>query len=213
MDRETVSVKLPHTALTLPVTFLRPLIHGRVAKISYLVAQVMWTMLPFQYRNKPHAAYPRVKQWMEQFRGAESADAKIGVVGFCWGGYHATRLAHGELAASGKPIIDVAFTAHPSELQIPGDIEDICLPYSMVIGDVDFAMPIAAVEQAREILLKKALDFDSEVVVITNAKHGFAVRADSADQDAMAMADRAFDQAVNWFGKHLLGSQSRVPDK
>jgi len=170
----------------------------------WLMAQAAYTMVPFRYRNHPPHIYPKVKKFMDEFRCAEGRNVKVGVVGFCWGGYHVTHLAHGDLAANGRTIIDAAFTAHPSGLTIPADIKGVVLPYSVSIGDVDFAIPMKEVEMMKHIL-KENQDLDSEVVVIPNAKHGFAVRADCDDQTAMAMAEQAEDQAVKWFEKHLSG--------
>jgi dienelactone hydrolase len=167
----------------------------------------MWTMIPFKFRNDPPHVYALVRQWMDDFRRDEGKSTKVGAVGFCWGGYHVTKLAAGELAADGTPIIDAAFTAHPSELKLPDDIQHVTIPYSVSIGDVDFAMPMKDVERMEQIL-GAASNVDSEVVVIPGAKHGFAVRANPEDKAAMSMADQAFEQATNWFKKHLASSKS-----
>lgn len=172
-----------------------------------MIAQVAWTLLPLRSKNDPHSVWPRVKQWMDAFRCAEGKDFKIGVTGFCGGGYHVTRLAHCELAANGRPLVDAAFTAHPSEIKLPEDIENIKVPFSVSIGDVDFAMSLADVERMRRIL-KESGQADSEVVVIPKARHGFAVRADPDNKENMAMAEQALVQAVNWFRKHLLNTST-----
>ncbi|KAL5592833.1 hypothetical protein FOBRF1_013141 [Fusarium oxysporum] len=161
-----------------------------------------FVMVPFSIRNKPEKRYPGVRKFMDDLRCAEAADLKVGVVGFCWGAYGITHLAHGEVAANGKTIIDAAFTAHPSEIKVPQDIEPVKLPYSMVIGDVDFALPLKEVQKAAEILEAKR-DVDTEVVIIPNAKHGFAVRDNPNSKEEKEMADQAEDQLVRWFTKHL----------
>ncbi|KAK5064357.1 hypothetical protein LTR84_000190 [Exophiala bonariae] len=168
----------------------------------YLGVQVMWSILPFMQKNAPNRSHGRVRKWMQEFRSVEGANLKIGAIGFCWGGYHVTKLARGDPTSNGRPVVDVAYTAHPSELKLPEDIEQIAIPYSVVIGDVDFAMPLKQVEEMRQIL-SKAGKPESEVVVISNAKHGFAVRADPEDEQAMVMAHQAFHQAINWFKEHL----------
>ncbi|KAM0236614.1 hypothetical protein ACHAP5_009300 [Fusarium lateritium] len=135
----------------------------------------VFVMVPFSIRNKPEKRYPSIRKFMDDLRCNEAADVKIGVMGFCWGAYAITHLAHGEVAANGKTIIDAAFTAHPSEISVARDITPVKLPYSMVIGDIDFALPLKEVNKAAEILEAKR-DVDTEVVIIRNAKHGFAVR-------------------------------------
>jgi dienelactone hydrolase len=159
-------------------------------------------MVPFSIRNKPEKRYPGVRKFMDDLRCAEAADLKVGVVGFCWGAYGITHLAHGEVAANGKTVIDAAFTAHPSEIKVPQDIKPVKLPYSMVIGDVDFALPLNEVQKAAEILEAKR-DVETEVVIIPNAKHGFAVRGNPDNKEENEMADQAEDQLVRWFTKHL----------
>lgn len=159
-------------------------------------------MVPFSIRNKPEKRYPGIRKFMDDLRCNEAANLKVGVVGFCWGAYGITHLAHGEVAANGKTIIDAAFTAHPSEIEVSRDIEPVKLPYSMAIGDVDFALPLKEVHKAAEILDAKK-DVDTEVVIILNAKHGFAVRGNPDNEEEKDMADQAEDQLVRWFTKYL----------
>lgn len=139
---------------------------------------------------------------MDDLRCSEGADRKVGVVGFCWGGYGATRLAHGETARNGKYLVDAVYTAHPSELEVPKDFKDIKLPYCMVIGDNDMAMSLEKVQQAAEILDAKK-EVDSEVVIIPKAKHGFAVRASPDNEVEKEQADQAEDQMVKWFARYM----------
>lgn len=139
---------------------------------------------------------------MDDLRCGQGAGRKVGVVGFCWGGYGATKLAHGDTASNGKPLIDAAYTAHPSELDVPKDFENIKLPYCMVIGDIDMAMSLKKVQEAAQILEAKK-DVDSEVVIIPKARHGFAVRASPDDKVEKEMADQAEDHMVKWFARYM----------
>jgi len=143
-----------------------------------------------------------MKRWLNDFRCNEAKDMKVGFIGFCWGGYAATKLAHGDTADNGKTLIDAAFTAHPSALEIPPDMERIKLPYSVSVGDVDFALPKQEVDKMIA-ALDDLKDVPTEVVVIPDAKHGFAVRFDPSNKAALAMADKAENQMVAWFAKYL----------
>ena len=172
------------------------------SKTRWLVLKALVVFLPCTIRNNVEKRYPGIRNFLDDLRCNEGANSKIGVVGFCWGAYSATRLAHGDLARNGKTLIDAAYTAHPSKIKVPQDIEEIRLPYSMCIGDIDFAMPLPKVQQAAEILDGKK-DVDSEVVIIPNAKHGFAVRGNPDDRVEKEMADQAEDQMVRWFAKYL----------
>lgn len=136
-------------------------------------------------------------QFLRDLRSAHPSALRIGAAGFCWGAYGVTRLAHGcDVAGNGQPLIDVAYTAHPSEVGVK-DFEDITVPYSMVIGDVDFMMPIGQVRQVAQMLESKK-DVESEVIVLPGARHGFAVRG-RLDPVEREMADVAEDQLVKWF--------------
>lgn len=159
-------------------------------------------MIPCNFRNNPKKRYPAIRQFMDDLRCAEAADLKVGVAGFCWGAYGVTHLAHGDLAKNGKTLIDAAFTAHPSEVEVPRDFGGVRLPYSMVIGDIDFALPLKKVEEAAKLLEGKK-NVDTEVVIIPNARHGFAVRGDPNNKIEKEMADQAEDQLVKWFTKYL----------
>lgn len=43
-----------------------------------------------------------------------------------------------------------------------------------------------------------------QVVIYEGAKHGFAVRADPADEGQTKSANEAKEQALRWFGKWLV---------
>ena len=86
-------------------------------------------LVPFSLRNSRPKRYPAVREWMDDLRCGQGADRKVRVVDFCWGGYGATKLAHGETARNGKHLIDTSYNAHPSELEVPKDFEGIKIPY------------------------------------------------------------------------------------
>lgn len=143
-----------------------------------------------------------IKTFMAEFRGHEGKETPVGVIGFCWGGYHATKLADGSVISNGQRIVDAVFAAHPSELHIPTDIKKIRVPYSMAVGDADFSLSLRDIEEIKAILENEEA-VESEIVIIHGAKHGFAVRANPNDKGEMEMADEAENQAVAWFNRHL----------
>lgn len=100
-----------------------------------------------------------------------------------------------------KPLIDAAFTAHPSNLSIPAELEKIKKPTSIAIGDQDFVMPMSQVEQTQK--LWEGFSVDNEVKVYKDACHGFAVRAEYNTKDAVRQAEEAEKQAIDWFKKHF----------
>ncbi|KAJ3954922.1 hypothetical protein N0V92_008566 [Colletotrichum tropicale] len=133
----------------------------------------------------------------ETSASAAAKGLKIGVAGFCWGGKYAIQLAQGTAGPFGEErLIDIAYTAHPSMVSVPGDLEKVALPLSIANGDDDMMMPRAKMALAKDILGKKG---DCEVCEYTGAKHGFAVRGDPNDERQADLGMRAEDQAVGWF--------------
>lgn len=160
-------------------------------------------MVPFMYHNRQSVAEPRVRKWFSQLRANEGAATKMGAVGFCWGGKYVALLSDKTATApSGLPLIDAGFTAHPSNLVMPKDIENVDKPLSICVGDVDVVFGHAQSKQAKEVLEGRG-EGKHEVVILPGAKHGFAVRGRADDPKEMEQADIAEDQVVKWFQKNL----------
>jgi dienelactone hydrolase len=177
------------------------------------IARVLWNFIPFIVRCRESVCKPRVVDFMKALRTApDTANLKIGVAGYCWGGLHAVKLAHdtpssriqryGSETGELKPLVDAVFTAHPSMLSIPADVENVTVPLSIAIGDVDFALKISKVERAKTILKKKS--DDHEVVIYPGGKHGFAIRGNPKDPKQKELAVQAEEQALSWFSKWLV---------
>lgn len=169
-------------------------------------------MVPFAIRCRESVAKPRVFGFVRALRTSpDTANLKIGAAGFCWGGLYAIKLAqdtpssrvhrHGSEAGGVQPLIDAAFTAHPSMVKVPTDIVGVTVPLSIAVGDVDFVMKFPDVQKSKSILEKKS--DDHEVVIYPGAKHGFAVRGDPKDPKQKEFADQAEEQAIAWFSKWL----------
>lgn len=179
-------------------------------------------------------------------------DIRVGVAGFCWGGRYAVQLAAGgrelraccdestssgaapssEAAAAaaeaGVPLVDCAFTAHPSLVSVPGDLVKVVQPLSVANGEDDVWMgrenmvKLAAILRGEEApkagkargtgqglvegqggTTTTETTTPHEVVVYEGAAHGFAVRGDPNDPRQAELGLRAEDQAVAWFRKHF----------
>ena len=120
-----------------------------------------------------------------------------------WGGKHTFHLAHEKAESStadGKPLVDGAFTAHPSNLEIPGEIEQVRRPIAVAIGDKDFGLSMDGVNKIKNIF-EGIADVETEVKVYPGAGHGFAVRADHSMEGGtqIKQATEAEEQAVAWF--------------
>ena len=124
----------------------------------------------------------------------------------------ATYLAQGtSVSSNGKPLIDAAFTAHPSGLAVPGDLEKVKLPLSIAHGTQDMVMSNANAKTIQDVFALKEKDGGVqlqgekfEIRMIEGAKHGFAVRGNPDDKAELEYAQIGEDQAVTWFQKWLL---------
>ncbi|KAI8154251.1 hypothetical protein K4K49_011626 [Colletotrichum sp. SAR 10_70] len=111
----------------------------------------------------------------ETSASAAAKGPKIGVAGFCWGGKYAIQLAQGTAGPFGEErLIDIAYTAHPSMVSVPGDLEKVALPLSIANGDDDMMMPRAKMALAKDILGKKGdcevCDHDASSTAVLNPK-------------------------------------------
>ncbi|KAH8687689.1 dienelactone hydrolase [Tricladium varicosporioides] len=181
------------------------------------VAQILYHAIPFIIRNRQANFQPRVYNFITALRTSpppyETDDLKISAAGFCWGGYYTVLLCQNSPDTRVKrhksqkdsetalPLIDCGYTAHPSMLKVPKDIQPIELPICISIGEEDQQMSGPNVLITKEILEKK--DGGHEVNIIPGAKHGFSVRLDPKDEFQAACAARAEEQALTFFGKYL----------
>lgn len=179
------------------------------------VFQTLSAFIPWKIKTRIAITQAPVFAFFQALRTSPppfpTTDLKIAAAGFCWGGKHtillaqdipSSRVQRHESQASAKwpeKLIDCAFTAHPSFIDVPGDIEAIAVPTSVVVGDVDIQMKEPAVIQMAKILGGK--EGDHEVVVLKGAKHGFAVRTHPDDGYEMECAEKAEKQAVEWIGR------------
>jgi dienelactone hydrolase len=165
-------------------------------------------LIPFFATNRQSVVMSRLISVITTIRTSpETSSLKLGAAGFCWGGKYAFLLAHDapssriSIDGSLQPLIDCAFTAHPSMLSVPADVENVRQPMSVAVGDTDMALSTEGIRTMETILKKKG--GDHEVVILDGAKHGFAVRIDPKDELQNKYADVAEKQAIAWFTKWL----------
>ena len=105
-------------------------------------------------------------------------------------------------------VVDCAFTAHPTWVGIPEDVEGVVQSLSVANGEDDKWMGMEKWERLREILKRKNEAAGGEVheaVEYRGAKHGFVVRGDRADPLQKKRGEKSEEQAVEWFREHLEG--------
>ena len=177
-------------------------------KKPLLLFRVLSTFLPFIYRNRASTVMPKVHDFFTALRSAEALP--IGVAGYCWGGKAAILLTHPSPAScnqlGARPLVDAAFTAHPSGLSIPNDIHPVRVPLAIAIGDKDMALSMKGVGTIQSVLEPKANkgECHQEVRIYPGAKHAFATRGNPHEEKEGEMADQAEEQALRWFTKYLV---------
>lgn len=176
--------------------------------------------VPFMIRARPAASYSNVLAFARAMKKDVGPGGKLGVAGFCWGGYMSTALCV-ERATNDpgetRRLIDAQFCAHPSSVTMPMFTDALIvgkIPYSMAIGDVDMGMPHDQVLKLEAEWKQKVgppvseAKGDSnvvpwELIVYPQAKHGFSVRATPTTKAAVDAEEAAAKQAVAWFNTYL----------
>jgi dienelactone hydrolase len=182
----------------------------------FYVMQSVALAAPWMWKCGITTTNPRVVSFVQAVRTSpppfQTNDLKVAAAGFCWGGKHTVLLAQDNPASrvrrhesqekshEPEPLLDCAFTAHPSLLDVPTDIDALTIPTSVAIGDNDMAMKLPLVQQMEQIMKAKK-DGTHEVVVMPGAKHGFAVRCHPDDKYEMECAEKAEVQAIGWFDR------------
>jgi len=167
----------------------------------YYVFQAIRGFVPFLITNRYSISMPKVKSFFDSTRSNEAANLPIGAAGFCWGGKHAINLAAVVNAGNGKPLADAVFIGHPSQLDVPKEVEGVTKPVSIAIGDKDDVVPLPQVMQIKRILAD--MDVETEVKIYPGAGHGFCIRADPLNQHVTQQSLEAEEQALMWFDRYL----------
>lgn len=183
---------------------------GQLKRIA-TVLRILSVFLPMMITSMPAKGYPIALGFARAVRADMPRGARLGVAGFCWGGYISTNLC-GEAAVEGgeERLVDAQFCGHPSALKTPGMVVDALkafhTPYSMAIGDRDFAYSekkVMETETKLREVVGKPEENDYEIKIYKGCRHGFAVRAAPGDKVEMQAMEEAREQAVNWFKKYL----------
>lgn len=178
---------------------------------AYNAARVLVSMAPFLYYNSPVACFPACLRYARDVRATMAPDGKLGVAGFCWGGYQVTKMACEPVTEGGdKALVDAVFTGHPSKLKAPEDfvaaVETFKVPYSCAAAEFDFMFNKGLSDETEAAIRQKLGPGVGtyEFRVWDGCHHGFAVRA---SHDEGSDGDKGYNgaakQAVDWFNKHL----------
>lgn len=184
---------------------------NRILNVAWLVPQ----FVPFMLRAKPTkpTTFDACLTYARKAKADLPAGGKLGLAGFCWGGYFSINLCAQSAEEGGNErLVHAAFAAHPSFVGA-SDMVDAVLKYKSPLAvahaEKDLYLKTPVVEEAEAALRQKAGSGEGEngfyhqITMYKGVDHGFAVRAKSGDATAAEAADRAKEQAIEWFKKFL----------
>ena len=160
----------------------------------------VWTKLPKGGKLKcTKLMSPLQMAELREKRGIK----RICIIGYCYGAPISIRYGRGDLPT---PAVSAFATAH-GKIRVPDDIEPLVRPGLFLCADNDFAFPdkerLQAEAMLRTKMNKSNIDIDYyKFKHYPGASHGFAVRADEADEVAQRAFEDAFEQAVAFFQDH-----------
>ncbi|MEZ5142093.1 MAG: dienelactone hydrolase family protein [Acidimicrobiales bacterium] len=139
---------------------------------------------------------------VDHLRAAGWSTARIGVVGFCFGGRVSFLVAlRRRLGAAvgfyGGGIVTGRFPQFPPLIEEAGGLQT---PWLGLFGDLDESIPVADVERLAATLVDRAA-VPAEVVRYPDAGHGF--HCDQRPSYVEADALDAWDRTVAWFARFL----------
>ncbi|TVY62280.1 Protein AIM2, partial [Lachnellula suecica] len=147
------------TVVTSPVQWYD--VWGQIKRVVFGL-RLMTIVIPFARRTK--GAFPTVLEFARAVKG--ESQGKLGVAGFCWGGMMSTKLSMQASVEGGDDrLVDAHFAAHPAGLQPEDFVEGVRkfdVPFSMAVGDKDFVMTKAIVNEIETKLRKDCVGNDVE---------------------------------------------------
>ena len=156
------------------------------------VPAALFIMVPFLLRNAASSQSAKIAAVASALRAARPS-AKLGLVGFCWGGRYAITENH---------LFDASVSCHPGLVKYPVELDNVKKPFSLAAAAGDHYYNKARAEETEKILKKRGLA-DVQVVVYEGVEHGWTIRGDMSNPTQKNARDQAVQQVVGWFEKHL----------
>ncbi|XP_022973692.1 endo-1,3;1,4-beta-D-glucanase [Cucurbita maxima] len=149
-----------------------------------------------------------IKEWLQEHGPEKSFDdgkavvealkskgiSAIGAVGICWGAKVVVALAKVEL-------IQAAVLLHPSLVTVD-DIKEVKAHVAVLGAEIDHMSPPELLKQFEEALAAKP-EVDGFVKIFPKVSHGWTVRYNVEDEEAVKCADEAHRDLLAWFTKYL----------
>ncbi|OIW00054.1 hypothetical protein TanjilG_26391 [Lupinus angustifolius] len=118
----------------------------------------------------------------------------VGAAGICWGAKVVVELSKSKL-------IQAAVHLHPSFVTVD-DIKGVDIPTAILGAEIDNISPPVLIKQFEEVLAAKS-EVESYVKIFPKVAHGWTVRYNTEDAEAVKAAEEAHQILLDWFAKHL----------
>ncbi|KIW35855.1 uncharacterized protein PV06_11817 [Exophiala oligosperma] len=201
--------------------------HRRPIQTLHALTLIL-SIIPLLLFAHPSKVYPKILSYARAVKADLLPGGKVGVAGFCWGAWPATKLCveTSTATATATPdsnntdasarLIDAQFNDHPSYIvktpeMVVDAIRKFKVPYSVAVAENDLQFNKAEAEKV-EAKLREAVGISGsesgctyEFRLYDGCVHGFCVRApigkyDETNESGYEGAKR---QAVEWFDKYL----------
>ncbi|KAI3905398.1 hypothetical protein MKW92_027805 [Papaver armeniacum] len=119
----------------------------------------------------------------------------IGAAGMCWGGKVVSELAKSD-------DLRAIVMMHPALVTVD-DIKEIKVPISILGAEVDELCPPELVKQFEQVLQTKSDQVPSFVKIFNGVEHGWTVRYDIENKEAVKHAEEAHTDMLEWLSKYV----------
>eukprot|EP00249_Psilotum_nudum_P015661 c25454_g1_i2 orf=85-795(+) len=143
-------------------------------------------------KHSPAEAVEDVKKVIEVLKG--KGITSIGAAGMCWGAKVVVELAK-------EDDLKAAVLCHPSLVTVE-DIKVVKTPIAILAAEIDKTSPPELIEEFSRILDSRE-EVESFVNIYPGVAHGWTVRYDVDDEEAVRRAEEAHGKMLEWFRKHL----------
>lgn len=150
-------------------------------------------------RNDKPVRWPELEACAKALR---SQYKRVGVIGYCYGGWALFRLGGKAAFISSGPLVDCISTAHPSWLT-KEEMDDIGVPVQIVAPEIDPAFNEDLKAYANTVIPTKGVPYDYQF--FPGVEHSFATRGNLDDEKEKRAMVRAKRAQVAWMREWLHG--------
>ncbi|XP_069146220.1 endo-1,3;1,4-beta-D-glucanase-like isoform X1 [Solanum lycopersicum] len=180
--------------------------------VDKVAAAGYYVVVPDFFCGDPYTIEKTLSIWIQSHGTAKGfEDAKqiiavlkdkgisaIGAAGFCWGAKVVTELAKSDY-------IQAAVLLHPSLVKVD-DFKEVKAPIAILAAEIDKISPPELIIQFEEVLSSKP-EVDKFVKIFPGVKHGWTVRYNVENKEAVQHAEEAHRDMLDWLTKYVKYSQ------